>query len=118
MGKGGYGEAAHPVWNRDKRISKIERMQEMKRRLLALTFSAGLAVSLAACGSQNADTGSQTSDGTDDVLPGDAERIFTFGMSGGGAHRDEHGELYRMGKRVCEVRIILNAQPCLEMLFE
>ena len=67
MGKGGHGEAAHPVWNRDKRMSKIERMREMKRRLLALTFSAGLAVSLAACGSQNAGTGPQTSDGAEEV---------------------------------------------------
>ena len=67
MGKGGHGEAAHPVWNRDKRISKIERMQEMKRRLSALILSAGLAVSLAACGSQNAETGSQTSDRTEEV---------------------------------------------------
>ena len=39
----------------------------MKRRLLALTFSAGLAVSLAACGSQNAGTGPQTSDGAEEV---------------------------------------------------
>lgn len=73
MGKGGHGEAAHPVWNRDKRISKIERMREMKRRLLALTLSAGLAVSLAACGSQNADTGSQTSDGTEEAISDEAD---------------------------------------------
>ena len=45
----------------------------MKRRLLALTLSAGLAVSLAACGSQNADTGSQTSDGTEEAISDEAD---------------------------------------------
>ncbi|MBR1635909.1 MAG: tannase [Lachnospiraceae bacterium] len=48
-------------------------MREMKRRLLALTLSAGLAVSLAACGSQNADTGSQTSDGTEEAISDEAD---------------------------------------------